>query len=54
MFELYNFEGTEYKVSPDQLDKFFSDKKGAYKVGKITGSSTNQSVESKNTGFGSD
>ena len=53
MFELYNFEGTEYKVSPDQLDKFLSDKKGAYKVGKITGSSTNQSVESKNMDFGS-
>ena len=53
MFELYNFEGTEYKVSPDQLDKFLSDKKGAYKVGKITGPSTSQSVGSKNTGSGS-
>ena len=58
MFELYkDINGVTHEVSPDQLNLFMKENKGAKKIakpGKTTGSSTNQSVGSKNMGLGSE
>ena len=58
MFELYkDINGVTHEVSPDQLNLFMKENKGAKKIakpGKTKDSSTNQSVESKNMDFGSD
>ena len=51
MFEIYEFNGQRYEVSPDQLEKFFMDFPNATKVGKTNDSaSADPNVESSDTG----
>ena len=51
MFEIYEYEGQRYEVSPDQLEKFFMDFPNATKVGKtIDSASADPGAESSDMG----